>query len=440
MLSEAGRTALRAIGMAHAGHFSEIQGLFVRHLRTLVAPAALQAGWDAALDQQGPVSMVGEPVINPGGPSMVVVRVPVTCERGALTVLISMTEAGQLTGIQLAPGDAAQPVAPWEPPKYVDTRRFEEVDLSLGSGPLAVPGTLSVPLGSGPGPAVVFLAGSGPMDRDETLGRNKPFKDLAWGLASLGVTVLRFDKVTHVHPGEVGKNLNFTAVDEYLTDAAAALRFVFDHPAVDPQRIFVLGHSLGGTMAPRVAAAHPSVAGLVILAGGAEALQWSAVRQVRYLATLNPPTDAASLPAVEALVEQARRVDRLESGDSTLAGELPFGVPARYWLDLRAYDPVAVAASLAKPILLLQGGRDYQATVADDLSLWRAGLEDLQEVTIHVYPADNHMFFPGSGPSAPAEYEAVQHLDPEVVADINAWLAGIGQTPGTSSPTRIAPD
>ncbi len=97
-------------------------------------------------------------------------------------------------------------------------------------------------------------------------------------------------------------------------------------------------------------------------------------------------------------------------------------MPAAYWLDLRGYDPPAAAAALGKPVLVLQGGRDYQATVAEDLARWRAGLAGQPDVTIRVYDADNHLFFPGSGPSAPAEYEPAQHLDPAVVADIVGWL------------------
>ena len=99
-------------------------------------------------------------------------------------------------------------------------------------------------------------------------------------------------------------------------------------------------------------------------------------------------------------------------------------MPAPYWLDLRGYDPVAVAAGLRQPMLIVQGGRDYQATVADDLSRWQAGLGRRPDVTIRVYPADNHFFFPGSGPSSPAELAAAQHLDPEVVADVGDWLSG----------------
>ncbi|MFF2009452.1 alpha/beta hydrolase family protein [Streptomyces sp. NPDC058195] len=163
-----------------------------------------------------------------------------------------------LTGIQLAHTDAAKPVQPWEPPTYADPGTFSEHTLTVGSGPLAVPGTLSLPVQPGPGSAVVLLAGSGPSDRDETIGRNKPLKDLAWGLASRGVAVLRFDKVTHAHGAQVTKVRDFTVADEYVPDAVAAVGLLRQHPAVDAARVFLLGHSLGGTVAPRVAAREPS--------------------------------------------------------------------------------------------------------------------------------------------------------------------------------------
>src|SRR4029077_1546150 len=252
---------------------------------------------------------------------------------------------------------------------------------------------------------------------------NKPLKYLAWGLASRGVAVLRFDKVTYAHPSEVVKAPDFTVADEYLPQAVAAVHLLRHHPAVDAGRIFLLGHSLGGTVAPRVAAAEPSVAGLVILAGGTQPLHWAAVRQVRYLASLNPATAAASESAVAAMTRQAETVDSPDLSPSIPDSELPFGVPAPYWLDLRGYDPAATAAALDKPILILQGGRDYQATVAEDLAGWKAGLGGRPDVTIHVYDADNHLFVPGSGPSSPAEYEPAQHLDLAVVADIADWIA-----------------
>jgi hypothetical protein len=169
----------------------------------------------------------------------------------------------------------------------------------------------------------------------------------------------------------------------------------------------------------------------VILAGGAQPMHWAIVRQHRYLASLNPDTAAAAQPLLDALSEQARLVDSPDLSPSTPPSELPLGVPASYWLDLRAYKPAETAAALAKPMLILQGGRDYQATLADDLPLWEHSLADHADVTIRVYPADNHVFFAGNGPSTPAEYEPTQHVDATVITDIASWL---NATPSTTQP------
>ena len=415
--------AAAVLDLARAGQFAEIRELFTAGLRPLVTAAALQAAWEAALAEHGRLASVGPPASEPFAGDMVAVKIPLTFERGALTLAVYLTPAGQLTGLQLEPPGGAEPAAPWERPGYADPARFDELDVTLGSGPLAVPGTLSLPDAPGPLPAVVLLGGSGPTDRDGTIFRSRPLKDLAWGLASGGVAVLRFDKVAYAHPDEVRANRAFTVVDEYQPDALAAIALLKSHPAIDATRVFLAGHSLGGTVAPRVAAAEPaSVAGLVLLAGGAEPLQWAAVRQVRYIASLDPATAASAEPGIDAMTAQAGKVDDPGLSPETPDDELPFGVPAPYWLDLRRYDPVATAAGLGKPMLILQGGRDYQATVADDLSRWQAGLARRPEVTIRVYPPDNHFFFPGTGPSRPAELATAQHVDPDVIADIRDWL------------------
>ena len=422
-------TGLTVLDMAQAGRFAEIRELFAPPLRAMVPPEALQAAWAAEIGRRGPVTSIGAPVSDQAAPGVTVVRIPVTFERGELTVVVSVTGDGWLAGIQLAPASAAEPAGPWEPPPYADPGKFEEQDVTLGSGPLAVPGTLSLPRQGGPLPAVVLLSGSGPNDRDETVGQNKPFKDLAWGLASRGVAALRFEKVTYAHGKEVVQDRGFTVADEYLPQAVAAIHLLQEHPAVDAGRVFLAGHSLGGTVAPRVAAAEPSVAGLVIMAGGTQPMHWAAVRQVRYIASLNPETAAASEPTVEALSRQAKTVDSPDLSPSTPDSDLPFGVPAPYWLDLRGYHPAATAAGLDKPILIIQGGRDYQVTIADDLGAWKAALDGRPGVTIRVYDADNHLFVPGSGPSGPAEYETPQHMDPAVVAEIADWLATVIPAP-----------
>ncbi len=419
-------TALEVVGLAREGDFDAVFGCLAPPLQALVTPEALRAAWDGEIGRHGEVTSVGEPVTEPIRAGVVVVKVPVACERGGLTVVVSVAETGVLAGLQLAPAEAAAPAPPWAPPPYADLSAFSEREVTVGAGALAVPGTVSMPATPGRHPAVVLLAGSGPGDRDGTLGPNKPLKDLAWGLATRGIAVARFDKVTFAHGAEVRRMTVFTVTDEYLPAALAAIEELRGDPGVDPARVFITGHSLGGTVAPRVAAADQLVAGLVIMAGGATPLHRTMIRQIRYVASLNPATAAATEPALEALERQADLIDSDAFSLSTPAADLPLGTPAAYWLDLRDYDPVALAASLDRPILLVQGGRDYQSTVEDDLARWQAGLADQPQVMVRVYPDDNHLFFPGSGPSTPAEYNTPQHVDPAVVADVAGWLATSG--------------
>ncbi|MFJ8912971.1 alpha/beta hydrolase family protein [Amycolatopsis sp. NPDC102389] len=309
----------------------------------------------------------------------------------------------------------------WQPPEYADPGLFDEHGVTVGSGAFAVPGTVTVPHGEGPHPAAVVLAGGGPFDRDGTAGPNKNLKDIAWGLASRGVTVLRFDKVTHAHREQIAATPGFTPTEEYVPHAVAGIEILRGLSTVDDYRVFVIGHSMGGKFAPRVAAAGAEVAGLVVLAGDTVPLQWSMVRVIEHLTKIDPAT-AALLPTVETATEQAELVDSPDLSPATPAAKLPFGMPAPYWLDMRAYDPVAVAATLDMPMLFLHGERDYQLTVDGDLAGWRAGLAGRTDVTFRTYAADDHMFFPGTGPSMPEDYTQPHHVDPEVITDIADWL------------------
>ncbi len=396
--------------------------MFAPQLQALVSADAIRAGWTSQVDPIAPVTNVGTAVAEAAGPSAVAVRVPLVGEHGSVVLVVSVNAEGWLMGLQLAPASAAGPATPWEPPDYADPATFDERDVILGTGPLAVPGTLSLPRHPLAVPALVLLGGSGPNDRDETIGPNKLFKDLAWGLASRGIAVLRFDKVTYAHGPEASKNRHFTPTDEYVPDGTAAVQLLCGLPEVDPRRVFVLGHSLGGTMAPRIAAAEPAVAGLVILAGGTRPMHWAAVEQVEYIASLDAATADAAKPTLEAMTKQAQMIDSPDLSDATPVSELPFGVPAAYWLDLRGYNPAAAAAALGKPMLILQGGRDYQATVAEDLAGWRASLEGRAGVTIRIFDADNHFFFSGTDRSSPSDYLTAQHADPAVVTEIAEWL------------------
>ena len=178
-------TALKVLEMARAGRFADITERFAPQLRPMVPAEMLQTAWDAEMAQLGPVSSAGAPVSETTGP-VTVVKVPVTCERGTFTLVASVTEDGWLTGLQLAPPSAAQPAEPWRPPDYVDVQRFSEEEVTVGTGPLAVPGTLSLPRSPGRGPAGTgrrgvsagAKAGAGTGGRAaERLGTARPGRD-----------------------------------------------------------------------------------------------------------------------------------------------------------------------------------------------------------------------------------------------------------------------
>lgn len=255
----------------------------------------------------------------------------------------------------------------------------------------------------------MLLSGGGPFDRDETSGPNKPLRDLAEGLAGHGIATLRFDKITHL-----GAPPGLTMTDEYVPHAVAA---VAELRRAGAERVFVIGHSMGGKIAPRVAAVESGISGLVIMAGDTSPMHRAAVRVARYLAELYPDERTSGL--VETFKRQAAEIDEPELDPEAT---LMFGFSGAYWADVRSYNPVATAAQLHVPMLILQGGRDYQVTLADDFALWQAGLADRDDVTFSVYEDANHLFMPGRGPSTPEEYAAPGHVDAEVITDIARWM------------------
>jgi hypothetical protein len=162
-------TPAEVISLLQAGEFTEIHDLFVPQLRPLVSAEAIQTAWAAALTEHGALIDVGEPTTEQG-----VTRILLTFERGRRTLVMTIGGDGQLGSLQLAPASAAEPVTPWQQPSYVDTSSFDEQEVTLGSGPLPVSGTLSLPYQPGPLPAIVLLSGSGAHDRDDDRQEQPP--------------------------------------------------------------------------------------------------------------------------------------------------------------------------------------------------------------------------------------------------------------------------
>jgi dienelactone hydrolase len=372
--------------------------------------------WSSLPAQLGALRSIGEPVVRADA-GVGTAWVPATFERTVVSLLMAFDAEGRLTGFRIIPGP---PPAEWTPAPYADPAKAREREVSVGTGEWALPGTLTLPAeGSGPFPGIVLVHGSGPNDRDESVGGTKVFRDLAGGLAVRGVAVLRYEKRTKAHGAKMaGKPV--TLEEEVVDDALSAAALLRTTPGVDPKRVAVLGHSLGGTLAPRIATRDRALAGIVLLAGAARAPEDLVADQMDHLASVG----AAPKDFVAATKADVARLRALSPGSPEASTATLLGVPASYWLSFRGYDPAATAKGLGLPVLVLQGGRDYQVT-AKDLARWKGALGDDPRATIRLFPSLNHLFVTGEGPSSPAEYEKPGHVAPEVVEAIAGWARAL---------------
>jgi len=312
--------------------------------------------------------------------------------------------------------------AEYHPPDYATPSSFREQQVTVGAGTeWALPATLTLPAGKGPFPAVVLVHGSGPNDRDETQGPNKPFQDLAWGLGSQGIAVLRYDKRTLVHRGKVAAMPNLTVKEETIDDALAAVALLRSTPDIDPKRIFVLGHSLGGMLVPRIGLADKGdIAGFIVFAGATRPLEDEWVRQYEYIYGLDGQITPNEQAEIDGYKRQRARIKQLTAADASRK-ELLLYIPPSYWLDLQGYSPPTTALKLKQPLLILQGERDYNVTM-DAFGDWQRVLDKREDTTFKSYPKLDHLFLEGTGPASDADYARPRNIPKYVVDDIAAWI------------------
>jgi dienelactone hydrolase len=419
--------AKEAVGFLSAQNFAAVEAQFTEQMTAALPAGRLGATWTALVAQVGPFKSCGSDVRIRSLSDKQMVITPCEFERAKVDIQIAFNRDGRISGLAVRP--ALPPPAPYALPPYASPAAYTEEELTIGGPEWPLPATLAMPVGQGPFPALVLVHGSGPNDRDETLGPNKPFKDLAAGLASTGVAVLRYDKRTKVHPAKLAAVADFTVKQEVVDDVLEAVRALRLNPKVNRARVFVLGHSLGGMLIPRIGAADPSLAGLIVMAGAARSLEDAIVEQTRYIAMADGVISPEEQARIDEAARVAARVKALTPKDAKSGANIS-GAPASYWLDLRGYDAPSAAKALEAPMLVLQGERDYQVTM-DELAKWKAALGSKPGVTFRTYPALNHLFMPGTGKSLPPEYDAPSHVAEDVIRDIADWIKRIVTSAGS---------
>jgi pimeloyl-ACP methyl ester carboxylesterase len=425
-----GEVHARALGFARSvlsGDASGIYGRFSPAMKAALSSSKFEQTLDQVRAQLGEAPSVHDIDVESG--KFDVATVQCRGKAGGFDLRLTLRkQTDQLEGLYFLPPNTSRPDE--APPPYANSTRYEEREVAVNG----LPATLLMPHTDELAAAVVLVYGSGPQDRDETVIANKPFRDLALGLATRGLAVLRYEKRTY------GKNLatlrdpaNITFDEETVDDAVAAVQLLLNTTGVDPTRVIVVGHSQGAMAAPRIAEREPRVRGLVLLAPPARPLEDLLLDQNRYLASVDTSNRDA---AQAALAQLEKQIERVKSADlaSATPEELPMSIPASWWLSLRGYSPTELAIQVRKPTLLLQGDRDFQVTQTD-LELWKAAFAGQSWATIRVLPGLNHLFERWQGAPSIAEYGRPGHVSGVVISQIADWILAL-QPPPAAAPAK----
>jgi dienelactone hydrolase len=404
------RVAARLLDRLDAGDYAAAEAMFTPAMAAAVPADKMKAVWESLPAQLGPAGERGQSRVVPHDDLKVVV-VPLAYARGGVLAQVVVDGDGRIGGFLVQP--APPPAAPAPPADAGYHERAFAVPAATGE----LPGTLALPDGAGPFPAVVLVHGSGPQDRDESIGANRPFLDIARGLAAQGIAVLRYEKRSKARPEDFAGG-DYTMDDETTDDAVAGVAALAATPGIDGRHVYVLGHSQGGMLAPRIAAHSGKVAGLILLAAPARSLLDILPEQNRYLFAL----DGGISPQEQAFLDELdRKIAAVRGAGEVAAADSPLGLPAHYWRAFERVDPLADAKALKQPILLLQGGRDIQV-VDTDWQLRHRALAGDRRATFRHYPALNHFGIAGTGPGSLAEYQAPGHVDGQLIADVAGWI------------------
>ena len=276
-----------------------------------------------------------------------------------------------------------------------------------------------------PVPAVVFVHGSGASNRDEKVGKLTPFKDLAEGLAAHGIASVRYDKRSFAYGRKMLKEKNITVKEETIEDAVRATQLLRKDGRIDRNRIFIVGHSMGAMLAPRIDAQGGNYCGLILMAGSPYKLEDIILRQNQQaMGGLNKLLQWIAAVQVKKLKKTFAGLYDLtdeEAKKRKFAG----GTTLYYFKEMGEHPAPGFLKLTRKPLLILQGEKDFQASAAVDFTGYQTLLEGHDNATFKLYPGLNHAFVPALSDDinkARKEYAEERHIGDEVIGDIARWI------------------
>lgn len=285
-------------------------------------------------------------------------------------------------------------------------------------------GLLTFPDGTdAPVPAVVMVHGSGASNMDERVMKLTPFRDLAQGLARQGIASIRYDKRSFAHARKMLRQ-SITVKEETIEDAVRAIGILKSDPRIDRERIFILGHSMGAMLAPRIDCEGGEVRGLIMMAGTPYRLEDIVVRQ------LGQARKRRSVIGWIAGIEDrifSKKFDNLYSMSDEEAKRKKFagGTTLYYFKEMGEKTAADYLQQNEKPVLIMQGARDFQVLADDDYVKFKELLAERKNTYYKLYPALNHVFVEAiydDITKAAKEYRTERHIGGEVISDIASFI------------------
>jgi dienelactone hydrolase len=397
-----------------AGNFSNFYNEASEQLKQLITLDALTQGWNQVMLISGnPIKPISSTYTQQNG--LDIISVAWECILYDVTIVFRYNSDQQVVGLNTM-------YTPKTPPKPQSTAKWKEVSVSVGKKNL--PGMLTLPKGVKKPPVIILIQGSGSSDMNEAIGNAplRPFEDIAHGLAERGIATLRYNKRSYQYPSVAVDSIEY----EMLEDAKAAVKLLSTDKRIDTNQIYLLGHSLGGMMAPKITADNPKIKGFISMAGTLRSLLDVSMDQTEAIINAEP---SLSLQQKKAYIAQNQaeinKIKNIKEDDGTIVA----GIPASYWKSLNDIDSISIVKKLKVPMLILQGEEDFQVYADKDFKLWKTTLKNHKNVTYKLYPGLSHLFMTKqiSKNGAPdiSLYNAPNHVDKQVIKDIAAWVKSL---------------